>query len=117
MTPVQFSWMLVLAAGVNSCIGNLLLKQSRLANHESGLGALLFSPWFIGGLAFYGINVILFAKALDHLPVSSAYPVLACAGFALLGVASYWLFRERLGAMQIVGMVLIVAGIFFLAAR
>lgn len=117
MTPVQFSWLLVLAAGVNSCIGNLLLKQSRLAAREGGLVELLFSPWFLGGLAFYGINVILFAKALDHLPVSSAYPVLAGAGFALLGLASYWVFRERLGAVQIGGMALIVAGIFLLASR
>lgn len=117
MTSVQVSWLLVLAAGVNSCIGNLLLKQSRVAATDGGLAALLFSPWFIGGLAFYGINVILFAKALDNLPVSAAYPVLAAVGFALLGLASYWVFRERLGAMQVAGMALIVAGIFLVAAR
>ena len=117
MSPVQVSWLLVLSAGVNSCIGNVLLKQSRLVAKDGGLVELMFSPWFLGGLAFYGINVILFAKALDHLPVSAAYPVLAGAGFALLGLASFWLFRERLGAVQVAGMVLIVVGIFLLASR
>ncbi|MDR1578249.1 MAG: hypothetical protein LBT86_08530 [Deltaproteobacteria bacterium] len=32
---------------------------------------------------FFGINVILFAKALDKLPVSVAYPVFAGLGFLL----------------------------------
>jgi multidrug transporter EmrE-like cation transporter len=117
MTSVQISWLMVLAAGVNSCIGNLLLKQSRLVAPDGGLVALLFSPWFIGGLAFYGISVILFAKALDNLPVSAGYPVLAAVGFVLLGLSSYWIFHERLGAMQIAGMALIVVGIFLVATR
>jgi len=62
------AWLLVLTAGINSCIGNLLLKKSRLvARGDEGLFDLLLSPWFIGGLLFYGINVILFAKALEKL--------------------------------------------------
>ncbi|MCH2240911.1 MAG: SMR family transporter [Aquabacterium sp.] len=111
--PDWLAWGLVLAAGVNSCIGNLLLKRSRMDAPEGLLG-LLLSPWFIGGLAFYGVNVVLFAKALDRLPVSRAYPVLAASGFVLLALASSALFAERLGAVHVAGMVLIVIGIALL---
>src|SRR4051794_16191821 len=44
-------WLLVLGAGLSSCAGNLMLKQSRLTAPEAGLRALLLSPWFLGGLA------------------------------------------------------------------
>jgi len=82
--PHLSSWLLVIAAGVNSCIGNLLLKQSQCTRNADGLVGLLSSPWFVGGLVFYGVNVILFAKALEHLPMSSAYSVLASVAFALV---------------------------------
>lgn len=110
-----FAWLLVLAAGVNSCIGNLMLKKSRLAAEEQGFWELLVSPWFLGGLAFYGVNVILFAKALERLPVSIAYPVLAGAGFALLTLAAGVLFTERLTLYQYAGVGLILVGIILLA--
>ncbi len=116
--PVMSSyvaWGLVLLAGVNSCIGNLLLKQSRLTAPDAGMVTLLTSPWFIGGLVFYGINVVLFAKALDRLPVSAAYPILSVVGFALLTVSAAWIFSERLHPIQWGGLACILVGIFLVA--
>jgi len=115
VTSTWIAWLLVLLAGVNSCIGNLMLKQSRLKVMDHGLFALLTSPWFIGGLTFYGINVILFAKALEKLPVSAAYPVLAGSGFSLLTFSAWWLFKERLMLHQYIGLAAILFGIFLLA--
>ena len=108
-------WLLVLAAGLNSCVGNLLLKKSRLVATSPGLLPLLFSPWFIGGLFFYAVNVVLFAKALDKLPVSIAYPALAASGFALLVFSAAWIYGERLGANQVVGLAAVLIGIWLLA--
>jgi multidrug transporter EmrE-like cation transporter len=107
-------WLLVVAAGFNTCAGNLLLKQSRLTARPGWL-AMLVSPWFLAGLAFYGLNVVLFAKALDRLPVSSAYPVFAGLGFLLLAVFSRIFFDESLSPAKIAGMALIVAGMACLA--
>jgi len=115
LSPNFFPWLLVLSAGINSCIGNLLLKRSRLEAVDSSLYGLLFSPWFIGGLIFYGINVILFAKALDKLPVSAAYPTLAGFGFALLTLASAHFFGEKLGLNQYAGVAIILAGIIIMS--
>ena len=52
---------LVVIASVNSTIGNILLMVSRekLVPGHSILSGYL-SPWFIGALFFYGVNVIVF---------------------------------------------------------
>jgi multidrug transporter EmrE-like cation transporter len=110
------SWIYLALAGVNSCLGNLLLKYSRLvAVADVPEWQKLLSPWFAGGILFYVINVVLFAKALDHIPVSIGYPILAASGFALLAVASRLLFGEHFGMSQVAGAFLVVAGIICLA--
>ncbi len=117
VNPNLTAWLFVLAAGVNSCAGNLLLKKARLVSKDPGLIAMLLNPWFIGGLLFYGINVVLFAKALDRLPVSVAYPALAGCGFALLSLAAGFFFGERLGWNQILGTMAILVGILLLSRQ
>lgn len=103
---------LVLLAGVNSCIGNLALKHSRsIAPADAGFVEKMLNPYFLVGMVFYAANVLLFAKALDNAPVSIAYPILASTGFALLAVSSAVLFKETLGLQQVGGLVLLVAGI------
>ena len=108
--------LLVLLAGANSTVGNMLLKYSRLsAPPESSWVEKLLSPAFAGAVVFYVVNLILFAKALDSLPVSVGYPILAASGFAMLVVASAIFFSEPLRLMNMVGLGFIVLGIFFLA--
>jgi multidrug transporter EmrE-like cation transporter len=106
---------LVLLAGVNSCIGNLALKHSRtLAAADAGFVARMLNPYFVAGLVFYGINVLLFAKALDTAPVSIAYPILASTGFALLTLTSAVFLNEAIGWQQLVGLCLLIGGIALL---
>jgi multidrug transporter EmrE-like cation transporter len=115
MPSAALPWVLVLLAGVNSTIGNLLLKQSRAGHAAMALTDQMRSPWFLGGLFFYAINVLLFARALDRLPVSTAYPVLATTGFLLLAGAGAIVFGERLNVAQWCGMALALAGIVLVA--
>jgi multidrug transporter EmrE-like cation transporter len=110
------SLILILLAGVNSCIGNVLLKMSRVRLPE-GAGVLdqFLSPYFVAGMFFYGVNVALFAKALDRIPVAIGYPVLATSGFALLAIVSYFVFGERMSMLQILGLFLAIFSIVLLA--
>tara|TARA_B100001250_G_C19780334_1_gene781568 strand:+ start:884 stop:1234 length:351 start_codon:yes stop_codon:yes gene_type:complete len=113
MITSSMAWFFVFLAGVNSCIGNLLLKQARLSPNESY--EFVLSPWFLSGLLFYAANVVLFAKSLERLPVSTAYPTLAAVGFTLLVLSASVIFGERLNQFQFFGLFLVVTGIFFLA--
>jgi multidrug transporter EmrE-like cation transporter len=115
MNPNWVAWGFLLAAAVNNCIGSLLLKRSRLEAPDPGLVSLLFSPWFIGAVVVYGINVVLFAKALEKLPVSAAYPVFAGIGFGLIAIGGSCFFGERLGVTQWVGLGTILAGMIIMS--
>ena len=110
-----FAWSLVVLAGINSTIGNILLKKSRELNSGVSFFSSLFDLWFIGGVAFYGLNVLLFAKALDVLPVSTSYPVLAGVGFAFLAVSSNMILKESLSTSQLIGLFSVLLGIILLS--
>ena len=109
------SWLYVFIAGINTCIGNLMLKQSRRVPYDSNIFSLIFSPWFIIGGLFFGINMILFTKSLEKLPVSAAYPVLAGLGFCLLAISSNLFFNERLSFSQWFGVAWILTGIIIVS--
>ncbi|MDX8516257.1 DMT family transporter [Mesorhizobium captivum] len=107
---------MVLAAGLNSCIGNILLKWSRTSlPTDAGPTDKFLSIGFIGGLLFYGINVVFFAKALDSMEVSVAYPILAGSGFAMLAITSYYIFGEPFHLSKWIGLGLVLAGVILLA--
>jgi small multidrug resistance pump len=116
MTKVNLdSWLFVVAAAISACIGNILLKKSRIVNSEPGLVSLLTSPLFICALVFFMVYLILFAKALDQLPISSAYPVLSGIVFSSIAVSSSILLGERLSINQLLASSLIVAGIVIIS--
>jgi multidrug transporter EmrE-like cation transporter len=108
--------LLIFLAAVNSTIGNMLLKQSRLAVPAGMIWyEKFFSIYFIGAVLAYVANLACFAKALDQVPVSVGYPILAAGSFAMLAIAAAMLFGERVGAWQIFGLLLVGGGIFALA--
>lgn len=109
------SWGFLILAAINNCVGSLLLKKSRLVATDPSLLTLLLSVWFIGGIMVYGVNVILFAKALEQLPVSIAYPIFAGISFTLIAIAGNLLFGERFDFNQWIGLSLIFTGIIIMS--
>ena len=108
---------LILSAGVNSCIGNMLLKWSRMSLPDGATQIeKMLSPGLFGGLFFYAVNVVLFAQALETMQVSIAYPILAGSGFALLTLTSAFFFNEPITANKMIGISIILAGIVLAAA-
>lgn len=112
---ISSAWLFVGAAGLLSTVGNLCLKKASVASSGMNFIGLIFQPYFIGGMFFYGINVVLFATALKYLDVSKAYPVLAAVGFSTLSVLAAIVFRESLSLTNYIGLLLIVIGISLLA--
>ena len=111
---IHKAWVYVFLAGLNSTIGNLLLKKSSDVVGGTVWNFIPFNIWFMSGLMFYGLNVLLFAKALKTLEVAAAYPVLAGISFCLLPVASFLLFNERLTSTRYIGIIIVLFGIYLL---
>ena len=114
---MQLAYILLVLAGVNSTLGNFLLKYSRIVDIDAMWHDKLLSSYFIGAVSCYVVNLALFAKVLDYIPVSIGYPILASSSFAFLAISSYMLFKESFTIWQVIGLVLVIIGIFCLAKQ
>lgn len=112
---INTAWLLIVTAGLLSTVGNLCLKKASMASNGAGFIEMIFQPYFMCGCFFYGINVLLFSKALQTIDVSKAYPILAAVGFSTLAIMAAFVFRETLSITNYVGMFVIIAGISLVA--
>jgi multidrug transporter EmrE-like cation transporter len=93
--PVWSAWMLLGLSAAGTCAGNLLLKQANLALSHPTPVAIVTSPWFVGAIACYIFDLVLFTQALQHLPVSSAVPVVSGIRIAATALLAPLLFHEH----------------------
>ena len=113
MSPLVF----IAFSTVFSISAHLSLKHgmSRM-NQASGfqlIRQMMLSPWLVGGLFVYGLGVIFWLLALSRLDVSFVYPF---ASLATVGVilGSYFLFKENITRMRMLGIVVIIAGVLII---
>jgi multidrug transporter EmrE-like cation transporter len=105
--PSLVAWTLMLLSGLAAGVGNLMMKRA----HVGSLANLL-SPWFLGAMVFYLINVFLLAKALEDNPVSMAAPIVSGANFMVVVLGAALVFGESLNPWQYAGLGAILLGIF-----
>lgn len=77
---------------------------------------LLFRPWVITAVAATFLSGLCWMAALTRFQLSYAFPFMAL-NFVLVAIASAVLFGEPLTPSKIGGNLLIVAGVFLLAAE
>lgn len=114
MTYFWYGWTLLGLSAVGSCAGNLLLKQANLAPSNPGLFAIATSPWFVGAIACYILDLIFFSQALQYLPVSAAVPVVSGIRIAATAILAYTFFGEHLTINQFFASSIITAGIILM---
>jgi multidrug transporter EmrE-like cation transporter len=75
---------------------------------------LATEPHIIGGLGCYVISVVVWILALSRVEVSIAYPLLS-VGYVVNAVAAYYLFGEAVTPLRLVGIGVIILGVFLVA--
>jgi multidrug transporter EmrE-like cation transporter len=117
------SFSLILIGVLLNAAAQLLLKAgvtrvgefSFSIDNAIPMGFKLLMQWpIIGGLACYGISVVVWIMALSRVPVSVAYPMLSI-GYIVNAFAAYWLFGESLNAQKLIGIGVIVVGVYLVA--
>jgi small multidrug resistance pump len=73
--------------------------------------------WTTLVLGAYALSIGLLAIVVKHIPVSVAYAVWSGAGTALVAVIGVTLLGERLDALRVAAIGLIVVGVIVLNAR
>ena len=117
---------LVVALVLNAT-ANLMIKAGARAIQQQHVGeaavpligalkAAVVNPWLIGGVLCFGLNLAAYSYALTKLPVSWAYPIMVSVGYAITVCGAAVWFSERLSPRQMVGVAVILAGVWIVAS-
>lgn len=99
----------LLKVGLNDIGGVSLFDGNPLGS----LLGLFRTPWIILGFVCYGIAAILWLDVLSKLDFSMAFPMVSLTYvFAIL--IGRFIFQETVGLDRIVGVLLILSGLFFI---
>jgi multidrug transporter EmrE-like cation transporter len=107
MSPFVF----IAISTVCGVCGQLALKRGM--GGMSGGSMLLrmaTSPWVVGGLLVYGTGVIFWLLALSQFELSYVYPFASLSYIGII-LGSYFIFKERINALRIVGIAVIILGV------
>ena len=109
------SMALVLASVVLTSCSQLIVKWRVLRAGQLPIDLtqkfLFFDPWIITGILAAFFAGLSWMAAMTKLQLSFAYPFMSLS-FVLVFVFSALLFHETISAPKVVGMLLIIAGIF-----
>ena len=101
---------LLLKAGANS-VGPVSLTADSLLSASVRFAT---EPHIFGGLVCYAISVVVWIIALTRVEVSVAYPMLSI-GYVVNAAAAWALFNEQVTPMRMLGIGIIVIGVWIVA--
>jgi multidrug transporter EmrE-like cation transporter len=101
---------LLLKAGMNQ-IGHF---EFNLANTIPIALKVIENPPILAGLFFYVMSVFVWLLVLSRVQVSFAYPMLSL-GYIVNAVAAYYFFGEPLSSIRVMGIFIIIAGVYLIA--
>ena len=99
----------LLKVGLND-IGGVSLFDGNLLGSLLGL---FRTPWIILGFVFYGVSAILWLDVLSKLDFSMAFPMVSLT-YVFAVLTGRFVFQETVGLDRIVGVLLILTGLFFI---
>lgn len=74
---------------------------------------VIFSPFIMMGVVIYVMSLCLWLLVLSRVPVAIAYPMASIA-YIFNAVGAYYLFGEHLSYPQIMGIFIIILGVYLL---
>jgi multidrug transporter EmrE-like cation transporter len=121
MNIISFS--IILTGVMLNAIAQLALKASvkemgaiglNLTSSSSAFLKLITEPFLWIGLFCYGISVIVWILALSRVDVSIAYPMLSM-GYVVNAFFAWQLFGEAMNPARLIGMGVVLLGVYILA--
>ncbi len=91
-----------------------VLQLGSISFDWPGIARLALNPAILSGLAAFAASFLLWLKILAAAPLSYAYPMVSL-GYVFVFVVSWLYLGESLPPLRVLGLALIIAGIFFIA--
>ncbi|MET0204784.1 MAG: EamA family transporter [Casimicrobiaceae bacterium] len=101
---------LLLKAGTN-VMGIITLTRD---DWPDTLMRMATQGYFVTGVIFYGVSLIVWILGLSRVPVSIAYPMLSL-GYVINAVAAHYLFGEMVTVTRWLGIGFIILGVWLVA--
>jgi len=117
------SFLLLGLAILSTAAAHLLLKKGMLlvGQLDFSLSNLLNlflqifqNIYLFFGLISFGLGFFFWLFVLSKIQLNIAYPIMTSLNFCLVIVGSWFFFREELSSLQILGIGLIILGIYLL---
>ena len=116
--------LLILATVVLAVSGQLSMKKGMTSVGQISLADLfskklftvVFQPFVFVGIALYISSAALWLVILSQEELSFAYPLISI-GYIITAVLSNIFFHESLTIFRIIGILLIMAGVYFVVMR
>lgn len=113
---------LILISVFLGAIGQILVKIGAVnlqlnfvgINLFKSLGAIITNLPVMLGIISYGVSFLLWIKVLSKVELSYAYPMVSL-GYVLVMIFSYFIFKENISLIRIVGVTFIIIGVLCVA--
>lgn len=82
---------------------------------EVGVG-MITNPFLISGVISFAVTLALYSLVLSKMNLSVAYPIMTSLGLLVVTTYCYLFFSEKISFIQWAGYILIIAGVWMVAA-
>jgi undecaprenyl phosphate-alpha-L-ara4N flippase subunit ArnE len=97
--------------------GGLFLLKTALGSMDPAAKGVsqwlkaIFTPIFLLGFFLYCTSFLMWLNILSKYPLSYAYPIASSLVFVLVSLASFFLLREKISMVQVLGISFCLLGI------
>jgi multidrug transporter EmrE-like cation transporter len=105
---------LLLRVGINAAGG---FSLGGMATTLASLLKLFTEPKFLAGFVLYFMASVVWFRVVATEPLSVAYPLLVSCTFTLVTAGAVVMFSETLSARQVLGLLVILAGIALISVQ
>ena len=101
--------------------GQMMMKKGMMAigafSLDQFIGKIIpmfTNPWVFSGFACFGLSSVFWLVVLSRLEISLVYPMVSVA-YVLVGILSWYFFKENLSVMRWAGIMVILLGVFLIS--
>ena len=120
----RISLLLLIASAMTNALGSTVMKHAYGGDSSivssgliAGILKILLNPWIILGLGMFGISFFFMAAALSRSDLALAYPMMSGLVYLILLFVGFFIFKEKITMMRIMGIGAILIGITMLTMK
>lgn len=120
----RISLLLLIASAMTNALGSTVMKHAYGGDTSilssgiiAGVFKILLNPWIIVGLGMFGVSFFFMAAALSSTDLTLAYPMMSGLVYIILIFVGFFIFKEKITVLRIMGIGTILLGITMLTMK